>query len=147
MTVTARLNGGTRGAATPVSVTVGSGTAASGTDFTAVTGFSISIPANTRSHTGPFTLTPTRDTVDEPDETVAVGGTTTVPGFSVTGAEVGITDDDAPPTVTLSLSDASIIEDGGVTTVTASLSHASSVATTVTVSACPGFAGGGATMR
>ena len=75
--------------------------------------------------------------MDEPDETVAVGGATTVPGFAVTGTTVGITDDDAPPTVTLSLSDASIAEDGGVTTVTASLSHASSVATTVTVSVSP----------
>ena len=137
VTVTARLNSGTRGDATPVSVTVGSGTATSGTDFAAVTGFSISIPANTQSHTGSFTLTPARDTVDEPDETVAVGGTTTVPGFSVTGTTVGIADDDASPTVTLSLSDASIAEDGGATTVTASLSHASSVATTVTVSVSP----------
>ena len=137
MTVTASLNGGTRGEATPVAVTVGSGTAVSGTDFGAVAGFSISIPANTQSHTGTFTLTPTQDTVDEPDETVAVGGTTTVAGFAVTGTTVGITDDDASPTVTLSLSDASIAEDGGVTTVTAGLSHASSVATTVTVSVSP----------
>ena len=137
VTVTARLNGGTRGEATPVSVTVGSGTATSGTDFAAVTGFTITIAANTLSNTGTFTLTPTQDTVDEPDETVAVDGTTTVPGFAVTGTTVGITDDDASPTVTLSLSDASIAEDGGVTTVTASLSHASSVATTVTVSVSP----------
>ena len=137
VTVTARLNGGTRSEATPVAVTVGSGTATSGTDFAAVTGFSISIPANTRSHTGTFTLTPTQDTVDEPDETVTVGGTTTVSGFSVTGTTVGITDDDASPTVTLSLSDASIAEAGGVATVTASLSHASSEATTVTVSVSP----------
>ena len=50
---------------------------------------------------------------------------------------MGITDDDASPTVTLSLSDASISEDGGVTTVTASLSHPSSVATTVAVSVSP----------
>ena len=52
VTVTARLNGGTRGDATPVAVTVGSGTATSGTDFAAVAGFTISIPANTQSHTG-----------------------------------------------------------------------------------------------
>ena len=45
VTVTARLSGGTRGDATPVSVTVGSGTATAGTDFAAVVGFSISIPA------------------------------------------------------------------------------------------------------
>ena len=65
---------------------------------------------------------------------MTVDGTTTVTGFAVTGTTVGITDDDASPTVTLSLSDTSISEDGGATTVTASLSHPSSVATTVTVS-------------
>ena len=137
VTVTAGLNGGTRGDATPVAVAVGSGTAESGTDFAAVAGFTILIPANTQSHTGTFSLSPTQDTVDEPDETVSVAGTTTVPGFSVTGATVEIIDDDATPTVTLTLSDASIGEDGGSTTVTASLSHASSVATAITVSASP----------
>ena len=137
VTVTASLNGGTRGDATPVSVTVGSGTATSGTDFAAVTGFSISIPANTQSHTGAFTLTPTQDTVDEPSESVTVSGTTTVTGFTVRGATVGIADDDASPTVTLALSDTSIAEDGGVATVTASLSHPSSVATRVTVDLWP----------
>ena len=137
VTVTARLNGGTRSEATPVAVTVGSGTATSGTDFTAVAGFSISIAANTQSHTGTFSLSPTQDTLDEPGETVSVTGTTTVTDVSVTGATVRITDDDASPTVTLSLSDASIGEDAGVSTVTASLSHASSVATTVTVSVSP----------
>ena len=75
--------------------------------------------------------------MDEPDETVSVAGTTTVPGFSVTGATVEIIDDDATPTVTLTLSDASIGEDGGSTTVTASLGHASSVATAIAVSASP----------
>ena len=137
VTVTARLDGGTRSGATPVVVTVGSGTAVSGTDFAVVAGFTITIPADVQSQTGTFSLSPTQDTVDEPDETVAVGGTTTVSGFSVTGTTVEITDDDASPTVTLSLSDASIVEDAGSTTVTASLSHASSVATTVAVSASP----------
>ena len=137
VTVTARLNGGTRGEATPVAVTVGSGTATPGTDFAAVTGFTITIAANTRSNTGTFTLTPTQDTVDEPDETVAVDGTTTVSGFAVTGTTVAITDDDASPTVTLLLSDSSIDEDGGSTNVKASLSHVSSVETTVTVSVSP----------
>ena len=135
ITVTATLNGGTRDAATPVAVTVASGTAISGTDFAADTAFTITIPANTGSHTGTFTLTPTPDTMDEPDETVEVNGTSTVAGFAVAGAEVTITDDDAAPTVTLSLSNTSVSEDGGTATVTASLAHASSVPTTVTVSA------------
>ena len=137
VTVTAALNGGTRAAATPVTVTVGSGTATADTDFEAVTGFTITIPANSASHTGSFVLTPTQDTVDEPDETVEVNGTTTIPDFAVTDAQVEIADDDAAPTVTLSLSDTSIGEAGGVATVTASLDHASSVPTTVTVSVAP----------
>ena len=137
VTVTARLNGGARGEATPVAVTVGSGTATPGTDFAAVPGFTISIPANTQSHTGTFVLSPARDTVDEPDETVVVDGATTAPGLAVTGTTLEIADDDASPTATLSLSDSSIGEDGGSTSVTASLSHASSVATTIAVSASP----------
>ena len=137
ITVTATLNGGTRGSATAVAVSVGSGTATSGTDFEPATGFTITIPANTASHTGTFSLSPTQDTVDEPDETVSVNGATTVPGFSVTGAAVEIADDDASPAVTLTLSDTSISEAGGIATVTASLGHASSVATTVTVSVAP----------
>ena len=104
-------------AATPVTVTVGSGTATADTDFEAVTGFTITIPANSASHTGSFVLTPTQDTVDEPDETV--GRRHHGPGAAVTGAQVEIADD-APPTVTLSLSDTSIGEAGGIATVTES---------------------------
>ena len=111
VTVTARLNGGTRSDPTPVAVTVGSGTAISGTDFGAVSAFTISIPANAPSHTGTFSLSPTQDTLDEPDETLSVNGSVT--GLTVTPAGVEITDDDASPTVTLSLSDASIGEDAG----------------------------------
>ena len=135
ITVTASLNGGTRGESTAVAVTVGSGTATSGTDFAEVAGFTITIPANIQSHTGTFSLSPTQDTVDEPNETVSVTGSVT--GLVVTGSEVGITDDDASPTVTLSLSETFIGEDGGSTSVTASLGHASSVVTTVTVSVSP----------
>ena len=135
MTVTATLNGGTRDEQTPVTVMVESGTAISGTDFEPVTGITVTIPTNTVSHTGTFTLTPAPDTMDEADETVEVNGATTVAGLVVTGAEVTISDDDAAPTVTLSLSSTSVSENGGIATVTASLAHASSVPTTVTVSA------------
>ena len=143
VTVTATLSDSTRALATPVAVTVGSGTATSGTDFTAVSGFTITIPANELSHTGTFSLDPTQDTVYEPDETLLVGGSSTVPGIGVTGTEVRIFDDGAAPTVTLLLSPNAIREtdDSGTpgveehkTTVTASLNHASSVATTVTIS-------------
>ena len=146
ITVTATLNGGTRSETTPVAVSVGSGTATSGTDFAAVTGFTITIPANSLSHTGTFSLNPTQDTVDEPDETVAIDGSTSVSGLGVTDTTVKITDDDATPTVTLALSPTSIAEadDGGTsgvaehrTTVTATLDSASSVQTTVTISVEP----------
>ena len=74
ITVTATLNGGTRDAATVVSVTATSGTATSGTDFAPVTGITITIPANSLSHTGTLSMTPTQDVLDEPDETVRVNG-------------------------------------------------------------------------
>ena len=135
VTVTAALNSGTRSSETPVTVTVGSGTATSGTDFTAVADVELTIASGAVSGTGSFTLTPAADTVDEPDETVSVGGTMTVSGLSVTGTTVKITDDDATPAVTLELSDDSIGEDGGEATVTAKLNHASSDETTVEVSA------------
>ena len=137
ITVTAALNGGTRDADTPVAVNVGSGTATSGADFAAVSVFTITIPANTLSQTGTFSLDPIQDAIDEPDETVVVDGSTTVSGISVTDTMVTITDDDSAPAVTLTLSDDPIGENGGATTVTASLSHASSEATTVTISVDP----------
>ena len=134
VTVTARLNGGTRGSDTAVTVTVGSDTAVSGTDFTAVTGFTITIGANQAFGTGTFRLTPTDDSTDEPDETVAITGSAPE-SLTVTPATLTIEDNDAAPTVTLALSSTSISEDGGVSTVTATLNHASSEATTVEVSA------------
>ena len=54
---------------------------------------------------------------------------------AVTGAALTLTDDEATPTVTLSLSDSSISENGGSATVTASLSGESSEKVTLTVSA------------
>ncbi len=122
---------------TPVTVSVGSGTATSGTDFAAVSDFTISIPANTLSATGTFTLTPTSDTVDEPDETVLITGTSTVEDVTVTETRLTITDDDAAPTVTLNLSSISIGENAGSSTVTATLNHPSSEATTITISVEP----------
>ena len=66
--------------------------------------------------------------------TGVVGGEST----TVTGTVITITDDDeALPTVSLSLSPTSIREDGGESTVTATLTGALSEAVTVTVSAEP----------
>ena len=116
----------------------GTGTATSGTDYTALTSGTLTFAPGDTSKTIEVTLA--GDTVDEPDETVLValsnpanaafaGGVGTLTG---TGT---ITDDDATPVVTLSLSHASISENGGMSTVTATLDRASSEATTVTVSA------------
>ena len=135
--MTATLNGGTRDTDTPVAVNVATATATSGADFTAVSDFTITIPANTQSQTGTFILDPIQDAIDEPDETVVVDGSTTASGISITDTTVTITDDDSAPTVTLSLSDNPIGENGGATTVTATLSNPSSVQTTVTISIDP----------
>ncbi len=136
VTVTATLEV-SQTTALPVTVSVGSGTATSGTDFTAVSDFTISIQANTLSSTGTFTLTPTSDTVDEPDETVMITGTSTVENVTVTGTSLTITDEDEAPTVTLNLSSSSIAENAGTTTVTATLDRASSEETTITISVDP----------
>ena len=113
----------------------GTGTATSGTDYTALTAGTLTFAAGETSKT--FTVSVTGDTTDEPDETVAVTIGNPNPADTPIRTPVGtgtITDDDAP-TVTLVLSPASIDEDGGVSTVTARLSAGASEATTVTVSA------------
>ena len=94
--VTAALTGGTtRSEATTVTVSVGDGTATAPADYAAVADFEIIIPAETASATGSFSITPVDDTLDEPNETVAVTGTTVV-GLAVTGADLTITDGDPP---------------------------------------------------
>ena len=67
---------------------MGGGSATSGTDYTAVTDFTLTIAATESTGTGTFTLTPTQDSVSEGDETIDVTGT--VGDFTVTKA-----DDDA----------------------------------------------------
>ena len=139
VTVTGTLNGATRMDEIEVSVEVTPGTATPGTDFTVdQTTFTLTIPANTKSEEASFTLTPQNDTIDEPDETVTVSGSTTVAGLTVTPATVTvtITDNDNPPPVRLEVAavDNRIREDGDTTTLTARLLNGtSSAATEVTV--------------
>ena len=111
ITVTAALNGGSRSSATPVTVSVGGGTATSGTDFATVNDFTITIAAGDVSQNGTFTLDPTDDDVDEINETVAVTGTTTVSGLTVSGTVVNINDDDSRG-VTVSKSSLTVNEGG-----------------------------------
>ena len=94
VTVTGELNGVPVSTATVVTVSVGASadTATEGTDYTAVSDLTLTIPANLTSATANFELTPVNDDVDEFDEALTVGGT--VQGLTVTNAEVTITDND-----------------------------------------------------
>ena len=77
----------------------------------------MTIPKETASGTGTFTLTPTNDSIAEGDESIDVTGT--ADGFTVTKAEMTLTDDEtAPASITLTVSPTSVSEDDGATTVT-----------------------------
>ncbi len=124
--VTAAVNGSTRYvAAQTVAVSVESGTAVSGTDFGAVTGFNIVIAAGAANGTGTFTLTPTNDTLDEPNETLKVNGTSGI--LTVTEDTITITDDDAVPS--FSVADGSGSEGDGITFVVTRTGAVSNVVT------------------
>ena len=118
VTVTATLGGSaTLLTATAVVVSVGGGSATSGTDYAAVSDFTVTIPQETASGTATFTLTPTNDAIAEGDEAIDVTGA--ADGFTVTKAEVTLTDDEtAPASITLTVSPTSVGEDDGATTVT-----------------------------
>ena len=132
ITVTATLDGAAGPDDRTVAVSVGSGTADSGTDFPIVNGFNLTIAAEATTGEANFTLFPVDDRMDEPDtETVSVSGTLT--GLTVNPATVAITDDDPAPAVTLILSSQSIGENGDSATVTAELDRPSSMETTVDI--------------
>ena len=145
VTVTAATDGGTFSADRTVSVTVGASgdSATSGTDYTAVRGFDVTIVAGKTSGTGTFTLTPTDDTEIEGDETITVAGTSGV--LTVNGTSVTLTDDDSTD-LTLTVDPASVGEGDGATTVTVTAAtdgDTFKTARTVTVSV--GKSGDGAT--
>ena len=97
VTVTATFsNGRTLATATAVTVSVGAGadSAVSGTDYAAVSDFTIAIAAGESSGSAPFTLTPINDNLVEDDETVTVSGRAT--GLTVNGTDVTLADDDEP---------------------------------------------------
>ena len=111
----------------------GSGTATSGTDYTALTAGTLTFaPGGTTTQT--IDVTVTGDALDEADETVAV--TLSGPVNATLGLAAGtgtVTDDDAPPTV--SIDSPSVAEGtgapGGTLTFTVSLSAASGKRVTV----------------
>ena len=135
--VTATLGGSsTFTEAKTVSVEVGPDAdgATEGTDYTEVTSKSITIDAGKSSGYVDFTLTPTDDDIDEPNEGISIEGTLT--DVMVTGTTITLTDDEGTPTVMLVLTPTTINESGGTnsSTVTATLSGESSAAVTVEVS-------------
>ncbi len=120
----------------------GSGTATSGTDYTAVTGGTLTFAAGDTSRT--FNVSVTGDVLDESNETVVVTLSNAANAAISTASGTGtITDDDATPSITLTVDDNSVGEADGATTitVTATVDGATrfAAATTVTVS----VAGGG----
>ena len=134
--VTASLGGSsTFNVAKTVAVEVGADAdgATEGTDYTNVGTQNITINAGASSGYVEFTLTPTDDDIDEPDEGISIEGT--LASVAVTGTSLTITDDEATPTVTLVLTPATINESGetNASTVTATLSGESSAAVTVEV--------------
>ena len=138
ITVTATAVGGVAFAeAHNIAVSIGAtgDTATSPADYAAVQGFTITVPANQVSATGSFTLTPVNDAVHETDETLSVTGASG--NLGILPATITLTDDEAKPTVSLTLTPARIDESGAgnESTVTAALSGASSEDVELTVSA------------
>ena len=133
VTVTATLGGSTLPSDTVVTIGTLAGSATKGTDYTATSLASITIPANTASGTGTLTITPTDDSIVEGDEEITIPGSTTVSGLSVSSATVTLTDDnkttptpdDDKDTATLSMAGpASNVAEGSDASFTVTLSHA-----------------------
>ena len=139
VTVTATFsNTNTYEADTEVTVSVGDrdDSATSGTDYAAVTDFTVTIPAGASSGSAPFTLVPIDDTLSEGDETISVDGTAT--DLTVNGTSLTLTDDDTA--INLSVTPARVAEDAGATavTVTATFSNSATYDTDTTVTVTVG---------
>ena len=144
VTVTAAFSNATTYATdTTVTVSVGASgdSAASGTDYGAVSDFTITIAAGQTSGSAPFVLTPVNDALVEGDETISVDGTAV--GLTVNGTEVTLTEDESAPIIDLSADPASVAEDAGSTavTVTAAFSNSSTYETDTTVTVSVGAGG------
>ena len=122
----------------PTTVTVtAAGANAKAAAFT-LTGATLTVPAGRTAGSSTATLVATDNEVDAPDQTVTImaraENTQGIADNNLDDVTLTIEDDEAAPTVTLSLSETTIGEAGGETEVTAALSHPSSEVTTVTVS-------------
>ena len=130
-TITATLN---TASSKNVTVTIAPTGTATGTDYTLS---STTIIINAGSTTGTATITGDNDAIDEPAETVIIDitGVTNATESGTQQVTASITDDDAAPAVTLSLSGSSVSENGGIATITASLNTASGQEVAVTIEA------------
>ena len=139
-TVTATLDR-TASEATTVTVSAAAVAPAVSDDFGLSSANTLTIASGSTTSTGAVTVTAVDNATDAPDKSVTVSATATGGDGAVnpSDATLTITDDEAPPGVTLALSASSISESGGGSTVTATLAHPSSAATTVTVTAVSGF--------
>ena len=117
VTVTATASGTLASATIALSL----GGTASSADYT-VTGTQLIQITNSSTGSTVLTFTPIQDVIYEGDETVTISGTAS--GLSVTRAVLNLVDDEAVPTVTLSVNPRSFAEDDSATavTVTATLS-------------------------
>ena len=96
VTVTGTLDGVTRDEPTTLTVHVGASddAAVKGTDYTAVSDLTLTIPSGQASGAATFTLTAIDDFLDERIEAVSITGTIQDAGFEVIGTTVSITDND-----------------------------------------------------
>ena len=137
-TVTATLSGESSAALT-LTVTAAAGANAAAGDFTLSAATTLTIAAGETASAGTVTVAAVADTTDSPDKLVTVGAAA-AGGNGIAdpaAATLTVTDDDALPTLALTLSPSTIDESGAgsTATVSAALSHPSSEAVTVTVSA------------
>ena len=127
---------GTAQRAIPVTVSVGKSgdVAVSGTDYNAVSDFTVTIPSGQKDGSAPVQITPINDTTLENDETFSISGSAGTYGLSSAIADISVTLQDND--VQLSLSPASIGEEGGAQTitVTARVKTARTTSRTLTVS-------------
>ena len=124
-----------------VTVTVSGGTATSGTDYTPIAPFDITMLPGQSSATVDLSFTPTQDNLAEGEETVTL--TATAAGMTAGSDTLTISDDDAPPTaLSLQLSPAAVGEDAASTQITATVSlNNSPVPADIQVTVSPASAG------
>ncbi len=132
-TVTATVS---RGSATAFTVAVAAAAVSPATDadFTLSSNKTLSFAANETTSSGTVTITAVEDSKDEADEAITVSGTVSTTDVTApTARTLTITDNDAAPSLVLSVSAARIDEDGGSATVTVSTGSGSTFATDETV--------------